>query len=60
MKQQIGKVIKNRKVQIALMESAIAIGCIIVLCLMMIPKDMIPDTTHSYSIFKTEVSKYEI
>ena len=59
MKQKIEKVIRNKKVAIALMECAVAIGCIVIFCLFMIPKDRIPDTTHSYS--KVErVTKYKV
>ncbi|MGN1297247.1 MAG: leucine-rich repeat protein [Clostridia bacterium] len=59
MKQKIEKVIRNKKVTIALMECAVAIGCIVIFCLFMIPKDRIPDTTHSYSKVE-EVTKYKM
>ena len=59
MKQKIEKVIRNKKVAIALMECAVAIGCIVIFCLFMIPKDRIPDTTHSYSKVE-KVTKYKV
>ena len=59
MKQKIEKVIRNKKVTIALMECAVAIGCIVIFCLFMIPKDRIPDTTHSYSKVE-KVMKYKV
>lgn len=59
MKQKIENVIRNKKVVIVLMECLIAIGCIVVFGLMMIPKDRIPDTTHSYSKMENP-TQYEV
>ena len=59
MKQKIEKVIRSKKVAIALMEFAVAIGCILIFCLFMVPKDRIPDTTHSYSKVE-KVTKYKV
>ena len=56
MKQKIVRAIKNRKIQIALMECVVAIGCMIVLFVMMKPKEDFLASTYSYS----KVESYEI
>ena len=58
MKQKIERVMKNKKMLIGLMELAVVIGIIAIFCLLMIPKDRVPNRTHSYS--KMEVTEYEI
>ena len=58
MKQKIERVIRNKKLLIGLAELAVVVGIIAIFCLLMIPKDRVPNRTHSYS--KEEVTEYEI
>ena len=60
MKSKIMQTIKNKKIQIALMECLVAIGCVIVLFVMTMAKYNLLDTTYSYSKVNTEVSEYSI
>ena len=58
MKQKIKRVIQNKKMLIGLAELAVVIGIIAIFCLLMIPKDRVPNRTHSYS--RVEQEEYEI
>ena len=59
MKQKVEKIIRNKKIVIALMECLAVIGCIIAMFVLMMPKDRVLETTYSYS--KVEgVTRYKI
>ena len=59
MKQKLENVMKNKKVMIALMEIAIAIGCIVICYLLMSSNNRAKETTYSYSKLE-EVTEYKV
>ena len=59
MKQKIENVMRNKKVMIALMEIAIAIGCIVIFYLLMSTNNRVKETTYSYSKVE-EVTEYRV